>query len=222
MVKWRNNALIDRSKQKGFFRFCICVTVLFMSLGFSALGEAAAEEGQPYELFQDYYKDNVEFINRNDNRYLLPLFMSKQEQPAEGGETIYELSNNALKVQVQTDRFGNLIEKCVITLEVPENMEYGGAGYREFAISGYQSYAFLMAMYPSEDPVQRYALVEDTVKGMEEGMGVYTRQVGAYTLNCLREERTAVLTFQSHRVSLLEAAEGGDLPLGEDEGEGLL
>ena len=211
-----------RSDKYHIIRFCICAATLWAGLASFALGEVVPEEGQPYELFQNYYRENVDFINRNDNRHLLPLILSKQERQAESGAAAYELNNKALQVQVQTDRFGNLIQTCVITLEVPVGMEYGGAGYQEFAISGYQSYAFLMAMYPSADLVERYSLVVDTNEGIATGQGSFTRQVGAYTLTCSRARNVAVLTFENNRISYSESQDGEESYFGEDEGEGLL
>ena len=101
-----------------------------------------------------------------------------------------------LSVSVVTDAQG-VIESCSITLTAPANMEYGSAVYNDFAISGYHSYAFLMAMDTHTDPAQRYQLVSDVVEGLKSGGGFYSRQLDAYTLTCTRGDGKATLDFEN-------------------------
>jgi len=183
---------------------------------------ALALTGQRYETFNAYYKENVTFINENDNRHLLPMVLSQTQSQQADGRIYYEIIGDVLRVTVTTDQTG-IIEACEIRLTAPQGMAYGSSTYTDFAISGYHSYAFLMAMDVSAEPAQRYTLVTDVVEGMRQQDGLYTRQLGAYTLTCTRENNTAVLTFQNNGVvqetaplSPDETPTPSDTPAGED------
>jgi len=178
--------------------FALTFLSLFLS-GFLG-GEATASPymGQSYETFSRYYKENISFINDNDNRHLLPLALAKSVDPLENKRILYSLIGDTLYAEIFTDEDGSTIASCHITLTAPQGMEYGNAIYNDFAISGYQSYALLMAMYPDPDPVRRYTLVSDVVAGMAEGDGQYKRQLGVYTLSCTRVDNVAELHFQKN------------------------
>lgn len=160
---------------------------------------ALALTGQNYETFNEYYKADVTFINENDSRHLLPLVLSQRNSTENDGRVYYDLYGDVLTVTVSTDADG-VIEECEIRLTAPSGMEYGTSVYNDFAISGYHSYALLMAMDTSTDPAQRYALVTDVVQGMKAGDGTYTRQLGVYTLQCTRQDSMAILNFQNDGV----------------------
>ena len=160
---------------------------------------ALALNGQTYDVFKQYYEENVTFINENDNRHLLPLQFSKQKTGVDTQQRIvYRLEGNVLSAVVTTDAISSVIESCVITLTAPANMEYGSAAYRDFAISGYHSYALLMAMQSTENAADRYPLVTQVVQGMADGSGDYTTQTGVYTLHAQRVEQSAVLEFTNN------------------------
>lgn len=189
--------------------FCLALA-LFLAL--PAAGLSASVSGQSYTLFTQFYKENIAFINDNDNRHLLPLVIaSRQNEETADGRMIYELVGEALNVIINTDVTGDVIESCTITLTAPQGLEYGSAQYNDFAISGYHSYALLMAMHTDPDPARRYELVKDVVAGMAETDGAYTRQLGAYTLSCTRVQNTANLAFHNNRVQETPLP-----PMGED------
>jgi len=160
---------------------------------------ALALTGQNYETFSEYYKADVTFINENDNRHLLPMVLSQRSSTENDGRTYYDLYGDVLTVTVSTDATG-VIEECEIRLTAPAGMEYGTSVYNDFAISGYHSYAFLMAMDTNTEPANRYELVTDVVQGMKDGSGTYTRQMGVYTLLCTRQDNMAILNFQNNGV----------------------
>ena len=116
---------------------------------------ALALTGQRYETFNAYYKENVTFINENDNRHLLPMVLSQTQSQQADGRIYYEIIGDVLRVTVTTDQAG-IIEACEIRLTAPQGMAYGSSTYTDFAISGYHSYAFLMAMDVNAEPAQRY------------------------------------------------------------------
>ena len=162
---------------------------------------ALALTGQSYTTFVTYYKDNVHFINENDNRHLLPMVLSQRSSGDNDGRIYYDLMGDVLTVSVITDQTG-VIEQCEIRLTAPQGMTYGTSVYNDFAISGYHSYSFLMAMDVSAEPEKRYKLVSDVVEGMKNQDGAYTRQLGVYTLTCTRIDNMAVLNFQNNGVAV--------------------
>ena len=205
----------------------LCLLLLGMVLFHTALAQASAISGQSYETFGQYYKENIDFINYNAGRHLLPMVLASRGDVAGDGRLVYELIGDTLNVTLTTDPTGKIIERCVITLTAADSMEYGSALYNDFAISGYHSYAFLMAMHTDTDPAKRYELVPDTVAGTAAGEGAYTRQLGIYTLTCSREGNAVTLAFQNNRVQAPlapgeEAAPAEIFPPDEDEGAGLL
>lgn len=174
--------------------------MLCLLLFFPLVNANAEVSGQKYETFAQYYKDNVSFINTNDSRHLLPLVLAKRDSENNDGRLVYELYGDVLGVYIVTDPTGEVIESCKITLTAPANMEYGSTIYNDFAISGYHSYALLMAMPTDTEPAQRYQLVTEVVQGMGASEdGSYSRQLGAYTLECRRDGGTATLSFQNNR-----------------------
>lgn len=194
----------------------------------SAHAEISPISGQSYELFSKYYKENVSFINNNDNRHLLPLVLAKRGDILGDGRLAYELIGDTLAVTILTDPTGLIIEQCTITLTAPSSMEYGSALYNDFAISGYHSYALLMAMHADSDPVRRYELVTAVVSGMSENNGTYTRQIGVYTIECTRDQNVATLSFQNNRAlatpgpDTAPETETSPPSIDEDEDAGLL
>ena len=175
----------------------LALTLALMLLPAAAL----ALTGQSYPAFSESYQANVAFINDNDNRHLLPMVLSQRQSTQNDGRIFYDLLGDVLTVTVTTDTQG-VIEACEIRLTAPQGMTYGSAVYNDFAISGYHSYAFLMAMDTNAEPAKRYELVADVVQGMNNETGTYTRQIGAYTLTCQRMDNMAILSFQNNGVTL--------------------
>lgn len=159
-------------------------------------GTAAADDfGQSYDLFQALYAENVNFINDNTGRHLLPLDF-KGDFDSEG-ERIYVLSSGALDVQLKLDDLASQIAWCQITLTAPADMSYGDSKHNDFTTSGYHSYALLMAMHKAAAPAQRYALVEEVNNGLAAGGGVYETQVGDYRLACQSQNGVATMRFEN-------------------------
>ncbi len=177
---------------------------------------ASSVSGQSYDTFAKYYKADVSFINDNDNRHLLPLVIAKDLDPLHEGALIYSLMGDTLQLTVLTDPSGLVIESCTITLTAPQGLEYGTALYNDFAISGYQSYALLMAMHTDPDPARRYSLVTEVVEGMSVGNGTYERQLGVYTLTCTRQNNVAELKFHKGTNPSLQQPDENELPLDGD------
>lgn len=211
-------------------RFCLLTCAALLC--FAATGASASTfSGQSYATFAEFYQEDISFINKNDSRHLLPLVIAKRNSDLEDGRLIYELMGDTLSLSIMTDPSGEIIESCIISLTAPPDMEYGNAAYNDFAISGYHSYALLMAMHTDPSAAERYQLVTDVVNGMAEGGGRYMRQLGVYTLSCVREGSTATLSFVNNRAqtapedepidealeSETSTASPGDTPEGEGE-----
>lgn len=189
----------------------------FLAAALTVLGmggaRASSPTGQSYELFSKYYKEGITFINQNDGRHLIPLALAKGS-PGDGNPRItYFLIGDTLNALLTMDAAGQVIESCIITLTAPAGMEYGNAIYHDFAISGYQSYALLMAMHADPDPARRYKLVTDVEAGMAASSGSYQRQVGVYTLTCTRENSAVALRFEIKALQETPEPE----PLGPEE-----
>ncbi len=176
-------------------RWLAALAALALSLPTCAL----AITGQSYATFQEYYKANVTFINKNDNRHLMPMVLSQSKDGQDGSSTQYDLYGDVLSVNVVTDTQG-IIKACDIKLTAQANMVYGDSVYNDFAISGYHSFAFLMAMDAHTDPTERYKLVTDVVAGIKNNNGTYTRQLDAYALTCTRSSSDVLLSFVNNEV----------------------
>lgn len=63
--------------------FCCCLLLILTCL---PAGMAATISGRGYEDFELCYADNLDFINQNTGRHLLPLVLAKGEanRPTEG------------------------------------------------------------------------------------------------------------------------------------------
>ncbi len=167
----------------------LCALCLFAA----ASGEGIS--GQHIDTFIEYYKESLDFINDNDGRHLLPLIISTAASDKEDGKMHYEIPGDVLHLSLRTDASGEVVERCEITLTAPQNLQHGSAEYRDFATSGYHSYALLMAMDAHADAAERYELVTDVNEGMADD-GVYAVQLGVYALKCTRENGTARLLFE--------------------------
>lgn len=206
------------------FRVLALLLGALLAPAWNAAG-ASTLSGQGYALFTQYYKEDITFINTNGNRHLIPLSIAKTSNGQDGQPIVYSLMGDTLNVTLTMNNSGDVIESCVITLTAPPGMEYGNAVYNDFAISGYQSYALLMAMHTDPDPAKRYGLVTDVEAGILAGNGSYQRQLGVYTLTCTRQNNVAELRFEIKALQETPpprpaVEEDTDiLPSGEPEGE---
>ena len=171
-------------KKLGLWLLCLCL----LPLG------ALAESEQPYDTFLGYYQADVDFINENTGRKLLPLVLTTEG--VEGRYRLYRLYGDVLSVTVRTQGSGRSIVMCQIVLTAPDGMQYGDSAYNDFVISGYHSYALLMAMSPAQEAQERYDLVDLVNNGMKQGDS-YERQVGAYHLTSRREGNAVTITFMT-------------------------
>lgn len=159
-------------------------------------GAAAADDfGQSYVEFQSLYAENISFINNNTGRFLLPLDFSGEFD--DEGERIYIISSGALNAEIKLDDLAEQIAYCQISLTAPAGMSYGDAQHSDFVISGYHSYALLMAMSKADTALERYRLVEEVNAGIAENGGLYETQVGDYRLKCLSANGTATMRFEN-------------------------
>ena len=159
-------------------------------------GAAAADDfGQSYIDFQTLYSENIHFINENTGRFLLPLDFSGEFDSE--GDRVYVINSGALSVEVKLDDLAEQIAYCSISLTAPAGMTYGDSKHNDFTVSGYHSYALLMAMSKAETAVERYQLVEEVNAGIAENAGVYETQVGDYRLKCLSANGTATMRFEN-------------------------
>ena len=177
------------------------ITAVLLALILLLPACAFALTGQTYATFSDNYKTDITFINDNTNRHLLPMVLSQRSSQQNDGLVYYDLVGEVLNVLVVVDNT-DVIEECEIRLTQPVNMTYGDAVHKEFEISGYHSYALLMAMDSHSEHADRYALVTDVETNIKAGTMPYTRQLGAYTLTCTRVDNTMVLNFRNNGVPI--------------------
>lgn len=170
---------------------------LFLVLLMLTAGSACAQSvtGVQYDDFLSRYADNLDFINDNAGRHLLPLIPAKRDAGWNDGRLFYEIFGDVLSLSIRTDASGEVIEQCIITLTAPADMSYGNSIHRDFTTSGYQSYGMLMAMSPGETAYDRYQLVVDVESGLSAGGGVFGKQIGVYYLEAVSLDGTVMMTF---------------------------
>ena len=171
----------------------LCALLLMMT----APAQAEFVSGLRYEAFLANYSENLDFINENASRHLLPLIPAKRDAGWGDGRLYYEIFGDVLSLAIRTDATGEVIEKCVITLSAPPDMSYGSTVHRDFTTSGYQSYGMLMAMSPAETALERYQLVTEVESGLQTGNGVFHKQIGVYALDAASLEGTVSMTFSN-------------------------
>jgi len=159
-------------------------------------GAAAADDfGQNYDLFQTLYAENVSFINQNTGRHLLPHSLTASFDAE--GQRIYVIASGALYAEIYLDDLSSQIASCRITLQAPQNMRYGDSKHADFTVSGYHSYALIMAMHSAKTAAERYRLVEEINAGLAANGGAYQAQVGDYRLTCTSEGGAATMLFEN-------------------------
>ena len=171
-------------------RLLACILVLCALAGVAQ----ATDYGQSYDRFQTLYSDNLDFITINTGRHLMQLTFKGEFNSQ--GERIYVLNSGALSAEVKLDAEASYVASCRITLTAPSGMQYGDAQHNDFIISGYHSYALLMAMHYDETPYERYELVEE-VNNALAAADTYVTQVGDYRLTCTRSGDTATMLFEN-------------------------
>lgn len=188
---------------------------------------ACAASGQSYDAFIEAYSENLTFINENTGRYLLPLVITRSGANEGGGHRVYQLYGDVLSAVIRMDATNSAIESCQIMLTAPADMSYGSAVHNDFTISGYHSYALLMAMSTAAEPYERYSLVEEVNAGLAASAdGLFTSQVGAYRLTCTRADSSVTMLFENADVvaarEAAEAAAQEEAESGEADGEDVL
>jgi len=199
---------------------CLCLAPVVRSYAIS---------GQFYDVFTQYYAENVQFINDCENRHLLPLAIASATSGNGDGRMIYQIFGDVLSMVIRTDPTDTIIERCEITLTAPAGMELGNATYNDFAMSAYQCYALQMAMDSHTTPYERFVLVSDTNAALKLS-NTYEVQLGVYTMTCKSENGVLTILFENTTVTpsatpepdVTPAPEGDDVPQEDtDEGAGM-
>lgn len=171
----------------------VLLMVLFLlTCNGTALAADETDNRIEYQKYINCYSDNIIFINNNTGRSLLPLVFSSGE--TENELRVYRIYGDVLSATVKTKGTSRGIVWLQIILTAPKNMVYGDQTYKDFVTSGYHSYALLMGMNASSDPLVRYALVTAVNNGLSQN-DLYEDRVGDYKLLCERKDNQVILTF---------------------------
>lgn len=170
--------------------------ILLLTLMMLTVCTAHAETvtGLFYDDFLSKYAENLDFINDNAGRHLLPLIPAKRDAGWNDGRLYYEIFGDVLTLTIRTDSTGKVIEYCSISLTAPADMSYGSTIHRDFTTSGYQSYGMLMAMAAGQTAYDRYSLVTEVESGLAAS-GVFYKQIGVYQLEAVSLDGTVIMTF---------------------------
>ncbi len=172
--------------------------ILLLTLMMLTVCTANAETvtGLSYDDFLSKYAENLDFINDNAGRHLLPLIPAKRDAGWNDGRLFYEIFGDVLTLTIRTDATGEVIEYCSISLTAPADMSYGSTIHRDFTTSGYQSYGMLMAMAAGQTAYERYSLVTEVESGLAAS-GVFYKQIGVYSLEAASLDGTVIMTFHN-------------------------
>lgn len=176
----------------------------------------AAALGRTYADFETLYAENIAFLNQNVQRHLLP-HTPKRDYDTDG-KRLYRIVNGALDVEIHMDQQSEQIASCRITLTAPSSMPYGSPQHLDFSVSGYHSYALLMAMAPGDTPYERYALVQQVSDALAAG-DTFDTYTWDYHLTCTREERSVTMLFENKLLmeKKTEAPVETELPSDEED-----
>lgn len=163
---------------------------LLVCLALPAL--AFADVGRDFQTFEAAYAQNIDFLNANTGRHMLP-YTAVRDYNADGSMG-YRIQMGALDVLIRLE--DERINTLEITLTAPEGMAYGDREYNDFSVSGYQSYAVMMAMSEAATPYERYALVESVNQAMSASETCRIG-VGDYRLTCTRKGNAVSLLFEN-------------------------
>lgn len=186
-------------------------TLLLCAAACTALAD---DFGQSYDAFEASYAENIVFINENTARHLLPHTPTRDYDSE--GRRIYVMEKGALSARILLDDLAQQIASCQIVLTAPDNMPYGSAEHNNFNVSGYHSYALLMAMDKSATPAERYALIDRLNLGLSAG-DTFETQVGDYSVTAVREGASVSFLFENQ---LLVSSHDPITPDEDDDGEG--
>ena len=174
------------------------LTALLLLFCASACAEGVT--GYSYDFFLERYAENIDFINDNAGRMMLPLVPSKRDAGWGDGREYREITGEWLTVEILLEPVNDIIESCRLTLAAPADMTYGSSIHRDFSTSGYQSYAMLMAMDPGETPYDRYHLVTDVESWLATGND-FQKQIGVYSLHVSRSGNMVTMLFTNGTAS---------------------
>lgn len=169
--------------KKALCAFLVCLLLPALSL---------AEPGRAYKAFEAAYAENIEFLNVNTSRHMLPYTPTRDYDP--DGSVVHRIQMGALDVAIRTE--SESIASLSITLTAPEDMTYGDREYNDFTVSGFQCYAVMMAMSEAAAPYERYALVEAVNQALAASES-YETNVGDYRLTATREGSAVTLLFEN-------------------------
>jgi len=184
---------------------------------------ALALTGQSVSTLQTYYKEDITYLNDLTGRHLLPKDLTELNLN-DNGRTQYSYYDSVLQVTIAADATG-IIESCEIRLLYPEGAAEGNSLYLDYATASYHSLAFIMAMHVSSEVSSRFLLVQEIASAMEENNGTYDRQLGSYSVSCIKVVgEGAVFTFTNNGLKTTqteetaEPADGGeqDVPVEND------
>jgi len=193
--------------------FSLLLTLLLLSV----LGTAGAEGvGVSLTTFEEHYAQGVQFINDNTGRHLLPHTLTRDYDT--NGNRMYRLDKGALHMEMYLKEMTEQISRLVIVLTAPPHMTYGDAEYNDFSVSGYHSYALLMAMSPEATNAERYSLVDMVNWGVKQYGGTFDMEIGDYRLSCVSANNTATMIFENVLLLPQETAQPTD-PAAEDADE---
>ncbi|MBE0601446.1 MAG: hypothetical protein IH607_06625 [Firmicutes bacterium] len=181
---------------------------------------ALALTGQNISTFLTYYKEDVTYINENQDRHMLPIEFETTDLK-DGGRIQYSVRSDALNVTITADGDG-IIESCEIRLLYPEGAQPGNSLYLDYATAQFHSLALIMAMHVSTDPASRIYLAVEIRDNLIANQGVYDRQLGSYTINCIRvvgEGAVYMFTNDGLSPAVEEPADGGPTPEPLDDSE---
>ncbi|MBN1777348.1 MAG: hypothetical protein JW811_04425 [Clostridiales bacterium] len=177
---------------------------------------ALALTGQSMSTFLAYYKENISYINKQQNRHLLPI--EPEILDLGNSRKQYSSYSDTLHVTIKADAAG-IIESCEIRLLYPEGAQAGNSLYLDYDKASFHCVAFIMAMHVSTDPESRAYLAGEIKNNLIKNYGVYERQLGSYTINCISVNgEGAVFTFTNDGLSTANPADGQPAePIEEDE-----
>lgn len=171
----------------------LCLAAVLLLFALPAAADTVT--GLTYDAFMECYAENLDFINDNANRHLLPLIPAKRDAEWGVGRKYHEIYGDVLSLELRTEPISEIIESCRITLTAPANMAYGSSEHRDFTTSGYQSYGMLMAMSSAATAYERYLLVEELEAGLAAGGGIFQKQLGVYQLEATSKDGTVTIVF---------------------------
>ena len=182
---------------------------------------ALALTGQSISTFITYYKENIEYINDQQDRHLLPLELDIANQ--DNGGKQYSSNSDLLMVTVNTDA-SDVITSCELRLTYPKGAQPGNSLALDYDRANFHFVALTMAMHVAKDAISRAYLVAEILDNLTINHGIYERQYGSYTISCVSVAgEGAVFTFTNNSLTpaLDDPWEGEPTPEPLDDSEHL-